>query len=286
VIQNLAAEFGVKHLCWVLEVSRSAYYHWLHRAPGPRAQANQQLLEHIQRVHQEHRQAYGSPRITRQLAKEHLPCGENRVARLMQAHHLRAKRKRPFRPRTTQSRHGEPVAPNRLRQEPAPTRPDQVWVADITYLWTLTGWVYLAAVMDLYSRRIVGWALSDSLEASLVKRALQQALVVRRPAPGLLHHSDRGVQYTSSALQALLHSWQVLPSMSAKGNCYDNAAMEAFWSTLKTELDQQTPFTDGDQARLRVFDYIETFYNRKRLHSALGFQSPVEFEEQLAYKRN
>ncbi len=286
MIRNLAAEFEAKHLCQVLQVGRSAYYQWLHHSPGPRALANQQLLEHIQRVHQESRRTYGSPRVTQQLARERIPCGHNRVARLMQVHNIRAKRKHPFRPRTTQSRHAQPVAPNRLRQVAAPTRPDRAWVADITYIWTLTGWVYLAAVMDLYSRRIVGWTLGESLEASLVKRALQQALAARRPAPGLLHHSDRGIQYTSSAVQALLHSWQAQPSMSAQGNCYDNAAMEAFWSTLKTELVHPSRFQNLAEARLAIFDYIETFYNRKRLHSALGFQSPVEFEEQLLYNQN
>jgi transposase InsO family protein len=159
-------------------------------------------------------------------------------------------------------------------------------VADITYIWTVTGWVYLAAVMDLCSRKIVGWTLSNSLEASLVKEALKQALITRRPAPGLLHHSDRGIQYTSSALRALLHSWKALASMSAKGNCYDNAAMEAFWSTLKTESVHGSHFQDLAEARLAIFDYIETFYNRKRLHSALGFKSPVEFEQQLTYNKN
>lgn len=164
--------------------------------------------------------------------------------------------------------------------------PDRAWVADITYVWTVAGWVYLAAVMDLCSRKIVGWSIGKSLEASLVKEALKQALAVRRPAPGLLHHSDRGIQYASSAFQALLACYKILPSMSARGNCYDNAAMESFWSTLKSELLHGRVFQDLAQVRLAVFDYIEIFYNRKRLHSALGYQSPVEFEQQLNYKKN
>jgi transposase InsO family protein len=204
----------------------------------------------------------------------------------MRLHGIRAKQKRPFRPRTTDSRHVEGAAPNRLKQLSAPVRPDQAWVADITYVWTVAGWVYLAAVMDLCSRKIVGWSIRPSLETSLVKEALKQALAVRRPAPGLLHHSDRGIQYASSAFQALLHSQHIVPSMSAKGNCYDNAAMESFWSTLKSELLHDQSFQDLPQVRLAIFEYIEAFYNRRRLHSALGYQSPVEFEQHLTDKKN
>jgi transposase InsO family protein len=286
VIKTLAAQFSVQDLCELLEVSRSGYYQWLGRIPGAHQRANQQLLENIQRVYLESRQTYGSPRITQQLLRQEVLCSENRVARLMKRHGIRARQKRPFRPRTTDSHHPEPIAPNRLKQMRWPAQPDQAWVADITYVWTVAGWVYLAAVMDLCSRRIVGWCLGESLETTLVKEALKQALVGRRPAPGLLHHSDRGVQYASSAFRALLHSWKILPSMSGLGNCYDNAAMEAFWSTLKTELIHQCNFQNLQEARLAVFDYIETFYNRKRLHSALGFKSPVEFEQQLTYKNN
>jgi putative transposase len=286
MIQSLAAQFQVQQLCGVLQVARSAYYRWLHRTPGPRAQANQRLLDQIQRVHGQSRQTYGSPRIARQLARDRVPCSQNRVARLMSIHGIRAKPKRPFRPRTTQSRHAQPIAPNRLKLLTRPSQPDQVWVADITYIWTVAGWVYLAAVMDLCSRKIVGWAIGPSLAAALVKEALKPALMARRPAPGLLHHSDRGIQYTSSALRALLHAWKALPSMSAKGNCYDNATMEAFWSTLKTELVHHSHFHDLPEARLAIFDYIETFYNPRRLHSALGFRSPVEFEQQLTYNNN
>ena len=282
MIQRFAAEFPIKGLCRALEVQRSAYYQWRKGVPAKRAQANGLLLEHIEKTFKASRQAYGSPRITRQLHRQNIPCGENRVARLMKRHQIQAKRKRPFRPRTTHSRQGEPVAPNLLKQI-TPVRTNQVWVADITYLWTAAaGWVYLAAVMDLWSRKIVGWSISFSMETILVKEALKQALAVRRPACGLLHHSDRGIQYTSSAFRALLHDYQIIPSMSAKGNCYDNAAMEAFWSTLKTELGSN--FQDIASARLAIFDYIERFYNRQRLHSALGFQSPAEFERELNCK--
>ncbi len=286
MIHHLAAEFPVQALCRVLEASRSGYYRWCQRSPGPRAQANAQLLDHIQQAFEQSRQTYGSPRITRQLQRGRIACGHNRVARLMRAHHIRPKCKRPFRPRTTQSQAGLAPAPNRLKEQSNPTRPNQTWVADITYIWTLAGWTYLAAIMDLCSRRIVGWAIQTSLEASLVKEALQQALAMRHPAAGLLHHSDRGSQYASSAFQALLHSFNLLPSMSAAGHCYDNAAMESFWSTLKGELIQQRVFHDLSEAQLAIFDYIETFYNRQRLHSALDYKSPVEFEQQLAYEKS
>jgi transposase InsO family protein len=286
VIQDLAQQYPVRALCLALQVQRSGYYQWLGRVQGPRERANQLLLRSIRQAHLQSRATYGSPRITWELKRQDIACSRNRVARLMRRHGIRAKQKRPFRPRTTDSRHGERAAPNRLKQLSAPLRPNQAWVADITYVWTVAGWVYLAAVMDLCTRQIVGWALSPSLETSLVKEALKQALVVRRPAPGLLHHSDRGIQYASSAFQALLHSRKIVPSMSARGNCYDNAAMESFWSTLKSELLHHQSFQDLAQVRLALFEYIETFYNRRRLHSALGYQSPVEFEQHLNYKKN
>jgi len=286
VIAELAGEFPVKALCQALQVRRSGYYRWHTKVPGPRQRSNDRLLQCIQEAHRQSRATYGSPRITWQLKRENIVCSKNRVARLMKLHGIKARQKRPFRPRTTNSRHSEAVAPNRLVQLKVPRRPDLAWVADITYVWTVAGWVYLAGVMDLCSRKIVGWSIGRSLETSLVKEALEHALVVRRPAPGLLHHSDRGVQYASSAFRALLLSHKILPSMSAKGNCYDNAVMESFWSTFKAELLQGRLFNDLAQVRLATFEYIETFYNPRRLHSALGYQSPVEFEQQLNYKKN
>jgi transposase InsO family protein len=284
-MERLRAEFPIKALVETLEVSRSGYYKWRHHMPTPRQQANNQLLESIRQIHEKSRKTYGSPRITRQLQRQQVACSENRVARLMRVHQICARRKRPFRPRTTQSGHWEAPAPNRLKELPVVAAPDQAWAADITYVRILSGWVYLAAVMDLYSRKIVGWSVDQSLGTSLVKRALEQAWFVRRPAPGLLHHSDRGIQYASSAFRALLASYEIVPSMSAKGNCYDNAAMESFWSTLKTELIQGRDFATPAEARLAIFEYIETFYNRRRLHSALGYKSPVEFEQQITYKK-
>lgn len=285
-MKSLSSEYPIVELCQALGLSRSGYYQWLNRPESSRARANREVLNQISVVHEENRRCYGSPRITHVLRRQGLTIGKNRVARLMRTHGIRAKSKRAFRPRTTDSRHAKRIAPNRLKQLPSLDRPNQAWVADITYIWTAAGWIYLAAVMDLYSRRIVGWSLEHSLETSLVTEALSRAQKERRPAPGLLHHSDRGSQYASSAYRALLANFKIIASMSGLAHCYDNAAMESFWSSLKNELVHHEPFTNIDQARLAIFDYIELFYNRKRLHSALGYQSPVEFENQIIYKNN
>ena len=285
-MKSLSSEYPIIELCQALGLSRSGYYQWLNRPESSRAKANRQVLDKITVLHEENRRCYGSPRMTQTLRHQGLMIGKNRVARLMREHGIRAKGKRAFRPRTTDSRHAERIAPNQLKQLPSLNRPNQAWVADITYIWTATGWVYLAAVMDLFSRRIVGWSLGTSLETSLVTEALSRAQKERRPAPGLLHHSDRGSQYASSAFQALLAHFKITPSMSGLAHCYDNAAMESFWSSLKNELVHHEPFANIDQARLAIFDYIELFYNRKRLHSALGYQSPVDFENQFVYKNN
>jgi putative transposase len=278
MIQSLADRSAVRRLCRLLEVSPSGYYQWRNRQPGPRATANERLLKQVRQVFEQNRQTYGSPRITRLLQRFHVPCSENRVARLMQIAGLKARAKRPFRPRTTDSRHRYGPAPNRLKTLTL-THINQAWVADITYIQAGSRWVYLAAVMDLFSRRIVGWSLAYSMHALLVKEALQQALTLRRPAAGLLHHSDRGIQYASSAFQALLATYRIIPSMSLPGHCYDNAAMESFWSTLKSELVHRSTFADLPQAARAINDYIQNFYNPKRLHSALDFNSPVDFEQ-------
>jgi transposase InsO family protein len=277
-MKTLATNYPLADLAWALDVSRSGYYRWLNAPESKRARAARQLTEHIRRIHLQSRQSYGSPRVFHKLLREGVKTSENRVARLMQAAGIKARSKRAFRPRTTDSNHGNPIAPNRLKGDPAPTAPNQVWVADITYVWTLEGWIYLAAVMDLFSRKIVGWSLAQTMETSLVKEALHRALNNRQPVAGLLHHSDRGSQYASSAFRALLHAWQIKPSMSGAACCYDNAAMESFWSTLKTEIQLPAPFENIQAARRAIFDYIETFYNPKRLHSALDYQSPVDFE--------
>lgn len=276
-MNTLKAQYQVEELAQTLEVSSSGFYAHQHKARGVRAQQDQMLVQQIKPLFEQSRRTYGSPRITVALRRAGHRCGKNRVARLMRQNHLKARQKRRFVPRTTQSDHDQPLAPNWLAQVPSPTRPDQVWLVDITYIATGQGWIYLAVVLDGCSRKVVGWAMDTSLETSLVTEALNRAQKERRPSPGLLHHSDRGVQYASSAYRALLANFKITPSMSRAANPYDNALAESFMATLKTECFDQTPASHA-QARLQVFDYLETFYNPKRLHSALGFQSPVEFE--------
>lgn len=279
----MAAQFPVQCLCAFFGVSRSGYYAWLDRSPGKRAQQEQQLLADLQRAHQQSRHTYGSPRLWAALRQQGWKVGENRVARLMRRHGIVALQKRRFRPKA--SAPGPLRAPNRLVEQGLPHRPDQAWVADITYLPTRSGWVYLAAVMDLFSRKIVGWSLKEKMDSTLVKEALAKAWQVRRPQPGLLHHSDKGSQYTSSAFGALLLNLKILPSLTGSQHCYENAHMESFWSKLKTELEvHRCPFGSRQQAELEVFDYIETFYNTHRLHSGLGFKSPDQFEEEYLYE--
>lgn len=274
----MAPLFPIGALCQVLRVPRSSYYAWRNRPPSRRAQDNQLLRDNLASLFVANRRVYGSPRLTVCLRRAGIPCSRNRVARHMRTLRLNARQKRGFKPRTTDSNHSHPIAQNRLAQAPAPAAVNRVWVADITYVSTTQGWLYLAAVMDLYSRKVVGWATADHLKTSLVQQALHQAIEYRSPQPGLLHHSDRGCQYASTDYRRQLHSLKALPSMSSAGNCYDNAAMESFWSTLKTESLHRQHFNTHHQARLALFDYIETFYNPKRLHSALGYRSPVDFE--------
>jgi len=284
-MKELASTYPIQELAEVFEVSRSGYYRWLRRTESQRARSARELTLEITTIHEQSQKRYGSPRVFHALRRQGIKTSENRVARLMKAAGLKARKKRAFRPRTTNSNHPNPIAPNLLREAEPPTAPNQVWVVDITYIGTLQGWVYLAAVMDLFSRRIVGWALSESLETPLVKEALAQAQKERRPPPGLLHHSDRGCQYASHAYRALLQSWKMSASMSAAACCYDNAAMESFWSTLKTELIHHACFADLRAARTAIFEYIQLFYNPRRLHSALGYQSPVDFETQTNYNQ-
>lgn len=273
-------EHSLSLLCRVMEVSRSGYYRWLGHEQGVRAQQNTRLDQRILETFAENRQAYGSPRLTVELRAAGCPCSENRVARRMRGLKLAARQRRRFVPRTTLSDPDSPVAPNRKAEMPAPTRANEIWVTDITYLPIMGGFVYLAAVMDLYSRRIIGWALAAHMERGLVVAALQQAIGRRRPPKGCLHHSDRGSQYASQDYRRLLHEHGLEASMSRAGNCYDNAAMESFWSSIKAEALSST-LDDEAATRLAVFDYIETFYNPKRRHSALGYQCPVDFEHQM-----
>ena len=280
-IRDHQGEFPVDLLCEVLGVSRSGYYAWRDRPPSPRAVRRELLAEQIRQVHEEARSVYGSPRVHRELEARGVACCENTVARLMREHGIRSKAVRRFVARTTDSRHDRPVAENVLAREFYPDRPDTAWAADITYVPTAQGWVYLAAVIDLCSRKVVGWATADHLRAELPLEALRMALAHRKPAGELLHHSDRGVQYASDAYQALLAAHGIEPSMSRKGNCWDNAVVESFFSTLKRELIHHESYADHDEARRSLFEYIEVSYNRKRRHSTLGYRSPAEFEARL-----
>ena len=275
-------DYSILSLCQHLEVSPSGYYDWLKRrtSPGPRALENQLLAQAIGRIYHQSRRTYGSPRILQELRKAGFRHGRNRIARLMQANNLCGRQKGRYHVQTTDSNHAEPIAPNHLAQAPKATAPNQLWVADITYVKTRQHWLYVAAILDLYSRRIVGWAMSERMDTALVLSALGMALQHRQPPAKLLFHSDRGVQYAASHYRQALAQAKLIASMSRKGNCYDNATMESFWSTLKVELVYRSDFDTRAQARAAIFDYIEVFYNRQRSHSSLNYQSPVDFENQ------
>ncbi len=263
-----------------LEVSASGYYHASNRQnqPSPRAQENARLAQQITQAHKESRQTYGSPRIEKELNQAGHTYGRHRIARLMRRQGFCGRAQGRFRVRTTDSQHDQPIALNRLPDLPDPTTPNQIWLGDITYIATEEGWIYLAGVLDLYSRRLVGWAMSEHIDTKLILAAWGMAQTQRQPAPGLVFHSDRGVQYASQDYRQALQNAQALASMSRKGNCYDNAAMESFWSTLKQALVWRRHFQTRAEARQAIFDFIEVFYNRRRLHSSLGFCSPIDFE--------
>jgi transposase InsO family protein len=272
------AQFSVQRMCHVLEVSHSGYYAWRTRTPSHREQANQVLLGLIETEFAASRQTYGSPRLCVTLQRQGTPCGHNRVARLMRLHQMAALRRRKYYPRTTHREPGVTPAPNRLNQDFSAAMPNQKWVSDFTYIETGEGWLYLAVVLDLFSRKVVGWAMSARMDTALVSSALRMALVGRCPPAGLLHHSDQGSQYTSTAYcQVLTEAWAQL-SMSGVGNCYDNAVVESFFGTLKTEC-VRGPFETRAGARTSIFEYVEVWYNRQRLHSTLGYYSPVDFEQ-------
>lgn len=278
----MKTEYPIRLLCRVLGVGPSGFYAWQQRRarPGSRSQQHDHLLQAVARIHGDSRQTYGSPRIQQALRQQGWRCGRNRIARLMRQQQLRGRVRRRYRVRTTDSQHDLPVAPNRLLHHPPAQGPNQIWVADITYIATGQGWLYLAAVLDLYSRKIVGWAMSQNIDASLVLASWQMACRQRQPKAGLLFHSDRGSQYASAEFRTVLQAHQVNLSMSRRANCYDNATMESFWSTLKHELVYRTDFPTRDQAGQAIFEFIEVFYNRRRLHSSLNYVSPVDFEAQ------
>lgn len=277
----MSDEYPINRLCAVFAVSRSGYYTWSQASGSTHARRDGELRAKIAAVHQQSRQTYGSPRITAELRAHNEMVGRHRVARLMREEGLRGRQKRRYRVRTTDSTHAHPIAPNRLAAAPPPTKPDQVWVSDLTYVSTDEGWLYVAGVLDRCSRYLVGWAMGSTLDTAVPLAALMMALRRRTPDRGLIHHSDRGVQYASADYRSALADHGLVASMSRKGNCYDNAAMEAFWSSLKNELVYRCHFATRAQARTAIFDYIESFYNRSRRHSSLGYQSPLDYESSL-----
>ena len=278
----MSTEYAVNVLCATLDVSASGYHAWSRRTPSQRTQANAALLPLIAEAHRESRQTYGSPRITHWLRDHGQPCGRVRVAKLMRQAGINRRPRRRFRPLSlTDSNHNQPIAPNRLLEQAQPARTDAVWVADITYVETQEGFLFVAGILDRCSRRCIGWAMGDTLATTLPLAALDMALTHRRPTGGLLHHSDQGVQYASRNYRQRLAEAGAVPSMSRRGNCYDNAAMESFWSSLKRELVYRCQFGSRAEARATIFEWIEVFYNRERLHSALGYKSPVDFENQI-----
>ena len=269
----------VNVICRVLKVSRSGFYAGQRRKPSRRVRREEELIRKIRKVHEESRGLYGYPRAHRALRVDGEVVSRNTVARLMRKAKIRARIRKKYSPRTTDSRHDKPVADNLLERDFTAAAPNRKWLADITYVPTGEGWLYLAAVLDVYSRKIVGWSMADHMEVDLVADALKMALQHRRPAGrDLLHHSDRGSQYASDDYQHLLAGHGILVSMSGRGDCYDNAMMESFWATLKCELVHQQRYATRAQGRQSIFEYIEVFYNRKRLHSSLGYVSPDSFE--------
>jgi putative transposase len=277
-IETDKAEHGVNRLCRHLHVSRSGYYAWRSRCESAHAIEDRRLVGEIRRVHERTRHRYGSPRIHAELRANGERAGRNRIARLMRKNGLAAKRKRPFRHLTTDSAHNLAIAPNLLHRDFTSSHENKVWVGDITYVNTDEGWLYLAIIIDLFSRKVVGYAFSKRLKSNLAEKALRQALRARRPPRGLIHHTDRGVQYACRSYRQILDEHGIQASMSRKGNCIDNAVAESFFSTLKAELVHDAGYRTRSAARRAITAFITSFYNEQRLHSSLGYKSPVTFE--------
>ena len=280
-IETHKREYPVSTVCRLLRVARSGFYAWESRPESRRVREDRTLLMRIERMHRESREAYGTVKTWRALKARGVACGRNRVARLRHQAGIEARRTRRFRV-TTQSRHSYPVATNLLNRAFSVSRPNRVWVGDITFIPTQAGWLYLAILVDLFARRIVGWAMSRYIDRELVTDALSMALAQRRPAPGLVHHTDQGRQYATESYRQRLIAHGISPSMSRKGDCFDNACAESFISTLKNELVHHLQFRTREEAQTAIFEYIEVFYNRQRLHQTLGYLSPAEFERHAA----
>jgi putative transposase len=270
-------QFAVKPMCQILKISRSGYYDWRGREECMRSQRDRVLLKEIRKIHQEMKEAYGAIKTWRTLQRSGMVCGKHRVARLRHQAGIEARRKRKFR-LAYQARHTSPAPPNLLRWPFKAEHPDQIWVTDVTFIPTRSGWLYLAVMIDLYTRLIVGWSMKDRANQELVNEALMMAVEQRRPKSGLIHHSDQGILYSSGSYLALLKKYGMLRSMSAKGNCYDNAVAESFFSSLKNEIIHHRDYKTRDEARAEIFDYIELFYNRKRIHQSLDYQTPMKYE--------
>ena len=281
VIQEHDRRYPIRLMCRALAVSAAGYYAWRIRPESARSVSDRTTLSVIRVIHRESRETYGSPRIWKALVTQGHRIGEHRVARLMRQDGIRAKTVTKWRA-TTQSQHRFPVAANTLERAFTVEAPNRVWAGDITYVWTLEGWLYLAVLLDLYSRRVVGWAMSQRITVELTEQALTMALAKRAPTAGLLHHSDRGSQYAATSYQRVLDEYGLIPSMSRKGNCWDNACVESFFGTLKRELVYQRQYATRSEATQDIFEYIEVFYNRQRRHSTLGYRSPAEFEARAA----
>jgi len=262
---------------------KEQYYAWRRRSKGPRQLDNECLLERIKEAYKLGRRTYGSPRITKELRENSILCGKNRIARLMRLHGIYARTKRRFRI-TTHSHHNLPVAENLLNRQFETDKPNKVWLSDITYIWTQEGWLYLSTILDLYNRQVIGWSMDDRLTQNLVLQSLNQALGRRKPDPGVVFHSDRGSQYAGHAFRSVLDQHHFSQSLSATGNCYDNAVMESFFHTLKTEAVYFEKYRTGTEAQQSIFEYIEVFYNRIRRHSSLGYLSPLEFGNRMLHK--
>jgi putative transposase len=280
-IQEHDRRYPIRLMCRALTVSAAGYYAWRSRPESHRAVSARTLLSAIRVIHQESRETYGSPSIWDALLKQGYGVGEHRVARLMRQHGIRAKTVKKWRA-TTQSQHRFPVAANTLNRKFTVESPNRVWAGDLTYIWTAEGWLYLAVLLDLYSRAVIGWAMGVRLTVDLAERALTMALANRTPTAGLLHHSDRGSQYAATSYQRLLGEHGITTSMSRTGNCWDNACVESFFGTRKRELVYHRHYATREEATQDIFEYIEVFYNRKRRHSTLGFDSPAEYEARTA----
>ena len=267
-------------MCDILEVSRSGYYAWRDRPPCARQQRRAALIDQIEEVHEQSRGTYGSPRVTVELKDQGVDVSENTVAKYMRESSVCVKPRRRFVPQTTDSDHPHPIAPNLLDRDFAASAPNQKWACDLTYIWTDEGWLYLSVVIDLFSRKVVGWSMTDHLKADGMADALKMAIARRKPGEGLLHHSDRGVQYACELYRDLLERHGITASMSRPGNCYDNAVVESFFGTIKTDLVHRLRYRTRGEARASVFEWIECWYNRRRRHSSIGYVSPEAFEAQ------